>query len=163
LRAPDGTPTNAAYGFAGMLGKLLREEHPDRVIVVFDSPGGTFRDRIFAEYKAHRDAQPEDLSAQIPLVRELLRAYRIPLVELPGYEADDVIATLVARAPAGARIAIVSTDKDLMQLVSDRVTLLDGMRDRRFGPAEVQERFGVPPSQMLDLRALCGDPSDNIP
>jgi DNA polymerase-1 len=163
LRAPDGTPTNAAYGFVTMLGKVLREERPDRVIVVFDALGETFRDRIFEEYKAGRDAQPEDLSAQLPIVRELVDAHRIPILEVAGFEADDVIATLVARAPADARVTIVSTDKDLMQLVSDRVTLLDGMKDRRYGPAEVEERFGVPPGRMLDLRALCGDPSDNIP
>ena len=138
LRAPDGTPTHAAHGFASMLGKLLREERPDRVIVVFDAPGKTERHAIYPEYKAGRDAQPEDLSVQIPLVRELVAAHRIPIVEIPGWEADDLIATLVARAPAGARVTIVSTDKDLMQLVNDRVTLLDGMRDRRFGPAEVR-------------------------
>ena len=163
LRAPDGTPTNAAYGFVNMLAKVLREERPDRVIVVFDARGKTFRHELFPDYKAGRDAQPEDLSAQIPLVHELVEAWRIPIVELRGWEADDVIATLVARAPADARITIVSTDKDLMQLVSERVTLLDGMKERRFGPAEVRERFGVAPERILDLRALCGDPSDNIP
>jgi DNA polymerase-1 len=163
LRAPDGTPTGAAHGFVSMLGKLLREERPDRSIVVFDARGENFRHRLFPDYKAGREAQPEDLSAQIPIVRELVLAHRIPILEVPGYEADDVIATLVARAPAGTRISIVSTDKDLMQLVSDRVTLLDGMKDRRVGPAEVLERFGVAPERMLDLRALCGDPSDNIP
>ena len=163
LRAPDGTPTNAAYGFVNTLAKVLREERPDRVIVVFDARGKTFRHELFADYKAGRDAQPEDLSAQIPLVHELVLAWRIPIVELRGWEADDVIATLVARAPADARITIVSTDKDLMQLVSERVTLLDGMKERRYGPAEVRERFGVGPERILDLRALCGDPSDNIP
>jgi DNA polymerase-1 len=163
LRAPDGTPTNAAYGFVNTLQKLLREESPDCALVVFDPRGKTRRHALFAEYKAGRDAQPEDLSAQFPLVRELLAALRVPIVEVPGYEADDVIATLVERAPKGAEIAIVSTDKDLLQLVSERVTLLDGMKDRRFGPGEVAERFGVPPERVLDLRALVGDPSDNIP
>jgi DNA polymerase-1 len=163
LRAPDGTPTNAIHGFLSMLAKVLREERPDRVVVVFDARGKTFRHELFPAYKAGRDAQPEDLSAQIPLVHECVRAWRLPIVEIPGWEADDVIATLVARAPAAAKVTIVSTDKDLMQLVSERVALLDGMKERRFGPAEVEERFGVPPSRMLDLRALCGDPSDNIP
>ena len=163
LRAPDGTPTGAATGFISMLGKLLREERPDRAIVVFDARGENFRHQLFPGYKAGREAQPEDLSAQIPIVRELVLAHRIPILEVPGYEADDLIATLVARSPAGTRVSIVSTDKDLMQLVSERVTLLDGIKDRRIGPAEVQERFGVPPERMLDLRALCGDPSDNIP
>ena len=163
LRAPDGTPTNAAYGFVNMLGRLLREERPDHVIVVFDARGKTFRHQAYAAYKANRDAQPENLSAQIPLVRELVEAHRIPVVEAEGFEADDVIATLVARAPRDARISIVSTDKDLMQLVDERVTLLDGIKDRRYGPAEVEARFGVPPEKILDLRALVGDPSDNIP
>jgi len=163
LRAPDGTPTNAAYGFVNMLSKVIREEEPDYAIVVFDARGETFRHRLFDAYKAGRDATPEDLSAQLPVVRELIDAHRIPVLEVPDFEADDVIATLVDRAPDGARIAIVSTDKDLMQLVAERVTLLDGMKDRRCGPAEVEARFGVPPERVLDLRALVGDPSDNIP
>jgi len=163
LRSPGGLPTNAAYGFVNMLAKVLREEEPDAVVVVFDARGKTFRHEIYADYKAGRDAQPEDLSTQIPMVRELIEAHRIPIVEVPEFEADDVIATLVERAPADAQVAIVSTDKDLMQLVSQRVTLLDGVKDRRYGPVEVQERFGVEPERILDLRALVGDPSDNIP
>ena len=157
-------PTNAVLGFVNMLMKALREERPDHVVVVFDARGASeSRRAIFPAYKAQRDAQPEDLSRQIPLVHEIVDAFRIPVLEVPGCEADDVIATLVARAPADAHVTIVSTDKDLMQLVGDRVVLLDTMKDRRFGPAEVEERFGVPPAQVLDLRALVGDPSDNIP
>ncbi|MEE8474353.1 MAG: DNA polymerase I [Myxococcota bacterium] len=163
LRAPDGAPTNAAYGFVNMLLKVMREERPDYVAVVFDARGKTFRHRMYPDYKATRDAQPEDLSTQIPMVRELLEAYRIPLIEIEDFEADDVIATLVAAAPADCQVAIVSTDKDLMQLVDARVSLLDGMKDRRYGPAEVEARFGVPPDRVLDMRALVGDPSDNIP
>jgi DNA polymerase-1 len=163
LRAPDGTPTNAIYGFTGTLQKLIREERPDCVVAVFDARGGTFRDELYPAYKATREAQPEDLSAQIPWVREIVEASAIPILEIPGYEADDVIATLVARAPPGAEVAIVSTDKDLMQLVSERVTLLDGVKERRYDPAAVEARFGVPPGRVLDLRALVGDPSDNIP
>jgi DNA polymerase-1 len=163
LRAPDGSPTNAAYGFVNMLGKVIREEQPDYAVVVFDAPGETFRHRLFDAYKAGRDATPENLSAQFPVVRELLAAHRVPVVEVADFEADDVIATLVSTAPPDARITIVSTDKDLMQLVSERVTLLDGIKDRRIGPAEVEARFGVPPERLLDLRALVGDPSDNIP
>jgi DNA polymerase-1 len=146
-----------------MLGKVMREEQPDAVVVVFDAPGDTFRHEIYDTYKAQRDATPEDLSAQIPLVRELVEAQGIPIVEVPGFEADDVIATIVSRAPEGASIVIVSTDKDLMQLVSDEVTLIDGIRDRRYDPDGVEQRFGVPPGRILDLRALVGDPSDNIP
>ena len=163
LRAPDGSPSNAAYGFVNILGKVTREEQPDVLIVVFDARGKTFRHRVYPEYKAGREAQPEDLSAQIPVVRELVAAHRIPILEVEDFEADDVIATLVERAPSDSQIAIVSTDKDLMQLVSERVTLLDGVKDVRFGPAEVEQRFGVPPERIRDLRALIGDPSDNIP
>ncbi len=163
LRSPDGTPTNAVLGFANMLGKLLREEQPDAVAVVFDAPGGSFRRELYADYKATRDAQPEDLSVQFPWVRRVVDAYGIRTLEVPGVEADDVIATLVDTAPDDTEIGIVSTDKDLMQLVSERVALLDTMKDRRFGPAEVEERMGVPPELVLDTRALVGDPSDNIP
>lgn len=164
LRTADGTPTNAAYGFVNMIQKALREERPDHVVVVFDAPGGApFREAILPEYKAHRDAQPEDLTAQLPAVRELVDAYRLPVLEVPGVEADDVIATLVAALPDDWRATILSTDKDLMQMVGPRVHLLDTMKNRRFGPAEVEERFGVPPAQVLEVRALVGDPSDNIP
>jgi DNA polymerase-1 len=163
LRTSDGTPTKAVYVFGNMLRKLLREEKPDAVAMVMDAPGAGFRREIFAAYKATRDAQPEELSQQIPLARELAAAWRIPLLEVPGYEADDVIATLAATAPEDAEVVIVSTDKDLMQLASDRVVLLDTMKDKRIGPAEVEERFGVPPAQVLDARALVGDSSDNIP
>ncbi|MCP5043761.1 MAG: DNA polymerase I [bacterium] len=163
LRAPDGTPSNAVLGFANILNKIIRDEAPDYVAVALDPKGGSFRKELYSEYKANRDATPEDLSAQIPLIRELIDAHNIPCIEVPGFEADDVIATLVARAPEDTRVSIISTDKDLMQLCSDRVELLDGIKERRFGPEEVEEKFGVPPEQMLDLRALVGDPSDNIP
>ena len=163
LRAADGTPTGAAYGFVTMLRKLIRDEAPDYLVVVFDARGDNFRNRLYEPYKATRDAQPEDLSAQIPIVRELLEAHRIPILEVDDFEADDVIATLVREAPADAEIAIVSTDKDLMQLVGGRVVMLDGIKERRYDAQAVEERFGVPPAQLLDLRALAGDASDNIP
>ena len=163
LRAPDGTPTNAVLGFATMLAKVVREESPDLIAVAFDPRGGSFRNRLFEGYKEGRDAQPEDLSVQLPLVREIIEAFRIPLLEVPDFEADDVIGTLVELAPDDVDITILSSDKDLMQLVDERVTLLDGIKDRRWRPADVEERFGVPPEKMLDWRALVGDPSDNIP
>lgn len=163
LRSPKGVPTHAALGFVTQLLKALRAESPDHVVVVMDAPGKSFRAELHPGYKATRDRQPEDLSAQIPLVRELVGALGIPLLEVPGVEADDVIATLVTHAPPDLAITILSTDKDLMQLVSDRVALLDTMKDRRYGPAEVEERFGVPVDRVLDLRALVGDASDNIP
>ena len=163
LRAPDGTPTNAVFGFATMLNKVMREESPTWIVVAFDSRGGGFRKRIFADYKANRDAQPEDLSRQIPLVRELLAGFRIPILEVEDFEADDVIATLVRGVADDVSVSIISTDKDLMQLVNDHVELVDSGKMKRYGPAEVEERFGVPPEKILDLRSLIGDPSDNIP
>ena len=163
LRAADGFPTNAVFGFAKMLAKVIREEKPDAVVVVFDPPGGSFRNQLHPEYKANRDAQPEDLSAQFPVARELVEAHRISVLEVAGFEADDVIATLVKTAPPDTEVAIVSTDKDLMQLVDERVSLLDTVKGTRIGPAEVEARFGVPPGLLLDARALAGDASDNIP
>ena len=163
LRAPDGTPTNAAYGFVTMLAKVLREERPTHVAFASDPKGGSFRKTLFPEYKAGRDKQPEDLSAQLPLIAELCEAFGVKQVEVPDFEADDVIASLVATAPKGAEICIVSTDKDLMQLVRPGVELLDSAKDRRIDAAAVEERFGVPPEKLLDVRSLVGDPSDNIP
>ncbi len=163
LRSASGEPTGAVLGFANMLRKLVREERPDAIAVAMDPRGGSFRRELYAEYKATRDAQPEDLTAQMRLARELIDAWRLPVLEVPGFEADDVIATLAHRLPAGWELVIVSTDKDLMQLVRDGVVLLDTMKDQRIGPDQVRERFGVPPASVLDVRALVGDTSDNIP
>jgi DNA polymerase-1 len=159
-----GVPTNAALGFTTMLQKLLRESRPDYVAVVWDAPGPKRRKEVYPAYKATRESTPDDLRAQFPWIRRIVDGYRLTALEFEGEEADDVIAGLARSAErAGVTVEIASTDKDLMQLVSDSVTLVDTMRDRRFGPKEVEERFGVPPAQMLDLRALIGDTSDNIP
>ncbi len=163
MRNPAGEPTNAVLGFANMLQKVIREEQPDCIAVVFDAPGETFRHEIFPEYKAGRDKQAEELTQQFPMARELTELYGFPMLMVEGVEADDVIATLVETVPKDASVTIISTDKDLMQLVSERVNLLDTMKDRRYDPAAVEERFGVPPELLLDMRALVGDPSDNIP
>ena len=163
LRNASGQPTGAVLGFANMLGKVVREEQPDAIAIAMDPKGGSFRTELYPEYKANRDAQPEDLTSQFEILRELIAAWRLPMIEVPGFEADDVIASLVEQAPEDVEVMIVSTDKDLMQLCSDRVVLLDTVKDRRVGPAEVEERFGVLPERLLDLRALVGDPSDNIP
>ena len=163
LRNAAGQPTGAVLGIANMLRKAIREENPDGVAVVMDPPGGSFRKELFKAYKANRDAQPEDLSSQIPLMHELIAAWRLPVLQVENFEADDVIATLVREAADDCEVVIVSTDKDLMQLVTDRVVLLDTMKDKRVGPAEVEARFGVTPDKLLDVRALVGDPSDNIP
>ena len=163
LRSSRGEPTHAALGFVNMLNKVIREERPDYLVVVFDAPGKGFREELYPAYKAQRDALPEDLESQFELAHALVAAQRIPVLEVPGVEADDVIATVATRIAPELRVTVVSTDKDLMQLVDGRVELLDTMKDRRYGPAEVEERFGVPPAQLLDVRALAGDPSDNIP
>ncbi len=163
LRSPDGTPTNAALGFVTMLIKAIREEQPTHIAVANDPRGGSFRREIYPEYKAGRDAQPEDLTIQFPMVAELCEAFGVPMLEVPNFEADDVIATLVETAPAGTKIGIISTDKDLMQLVGPNVSLLDTMKGSRVDEAAVEKRFGVPPSLLLDVRSLVGDPSDNIP
>jgi DNA polymerase-1 len=163
LRNSKGLPTNAIYGFVNMLQKVIRELVPDQLAIVMDAPGKSFRHGLYADYKATRDAQPEDLSVQIPWLHRIAEAYRIPVLQVSGVEADDVIATLARHAPPDVSVTIVSTDKDLMQLVNDHVELLDTMKDQHYGPAQVEQRFGVPPSALLDVRALVGDPSDNIP
>jgi DNA polymerase-1 len=164
LRNAAGVPTNATLGFLSMLQKVLRDEDPDGVVVVWDAPGPKRRKEVYADYKATRDATPEDLRAQFEWIRRAVDAYGLATMEYAGEEADDVIATLTRQALGrGFDVDIVSTDKDLMQLVGDRVTLLDTMKDRRIGPEQVVERFGVPPEKILDLRAIVGDSSDNIP
>lgn len=163
LRNRDGFPTNALLGFTNMLRKVIREEQPEGIVVALDPPGGSFRKSIYPQYKANRDAQPEDLSLQFPVLRELVDALRISKLEVPGFEADDIVATLVKKAPQNSNVVIVSTDRDLMQLVSSEVNLLDTIKNKRWGPAEVEERFGVTPEELLDFRALVGDASDNIP
>ena len=134
--------------------KVLREEQPTHVVVAIDPPGGSFRKQIYPDYKANRDKQPEDLTAQLPLVESLCAAYGVPMLSVEGFEADDVIASLVEQAPASSEVCIVSTDKDLMQLVAPGIEMLDTMKGKRIDQASVEERFGVPPSQLLDLRAL---------
>jgi ribonuclease HI len=160
-----GMPINAVFGFTRMLLDLLQENRPDYFCVVFDPPReDTFRREIYPAYKAHRDAMPEDLVPQIPYIRRMLQALNIPALEAPGFEADDVIATLArSYAADGVQVTVVTSDKDLLQIVSDRVSLLDTMKGKRSGPPEVLERFGVPPELVADVLGLAGDTSDNIP
>jgi len=159
-----GVPTHATLGFVNTLQKLLRERRPDYVAVVWDAPGPKRRKALYAEYKATREATPEDLAAQLPWIRDIVAAYRLASLEQPGEEADDVIAALALQAAAqGIEVEIASSDRDLMQLAGPQIALLDAVKDRRYGPAEVEARFGVPPQKLLDLRALVGDSSDNIP
>jgi DNA polymerase-1 len=164
LSNSKGEATNAIYGFTKMLLTLLREEQPDRVAVIFDAKGPTFRKKLYPDYKANRSAMPEDLVPQIPLIKDVVRAFNLPALELSGYEADDIIATLAKRyAEQGLDITVVTGDKDLMQIVGERVRLLDTMKKKVSGRDEVIERFGVPPEQVLEILGLAGDSSDNIP
>lgn len=161
----EGLPTNAVFGFTRMLLGLVQENRPDHLAVVFDTPREeTFRRDIYPAYKANRDAMPEDLAAQLPYIRRMLQALDIPALEAPGFEADDVIATLASTCAAqGVEVTVVTSDKDLLQIVSDRIVLLDTMKGKRSGPQEVLERFGVPPELVADVLGLSGDTSDNIP
>jgi DNA polymerase-1 len=157
-------PTGAVYGMANMLRKLMKDYAPEEIAVVFDAPGKTFREEIYAEYKANRDATPEDLTAQFPMIVELVQAMGLPLLHVAGVEADDVIGTLARQAEAaGHEVLIVTSDKDMAQLVNGRISLLDTMKNRKMDPAGVVEKFGVPPERIIDYLALVGDTSDNIP
>jgi len=165
LATSGGLPTNAVFGFTRMLLGLLQEHNPDYLAVVFDRPREeTFRREIYPDYKANRDTMPEDLIPQVPYIRQVLQALNIPALEAPGFEADDVIATLARRHAAdGIQVTVVTGDKDLMQIVGDGIRLLDTMKDTCSGPREVLERFGVPPELVPDVMGLAGDISDNIP
>ncbi|MBM3488615.1 MAG: DNA polymerase I, partial [Alphaproteobacteria bacterium] len=164
MTRPDGTPVNAVFGFTNMLMKLLAESHAEYLAVVFDTARKTFRSDLFPDYKAHRPEPPPELVPQFALIRETTRAFGLPAVEMEGYEADDLIATYARRAvEAGAEVTIVSSDKDLMQLVNDHVRMLDPIKNKPIGRAEVEERFGVGPEKVVDVQALAGDATDNVP
>ena len=164
LTAPDGTPTNVVLGVARILLKILREERPDAIVAVFDSREPTPRHAIYPEYKANRLKTPEDLAAQIPVVDEMIDALGVRRLSVAGVEADDIIGTLSRRAEErGMDVVIVSSDKDMYQLVSPRVKVRDGLKEHTVGEAQVEEVFGVPPGKVTDLLALAGDPSDNVP
>ncbi|MCY3596106.1 MAG: DNA polymerase I [Rhodospirillales bacterium] len=164
LTRADGTPVNAVYGFCSMLWKLYQQEDSDGLAVIFDAGAKSFRNDIYPAYKAHRPPPPEALIPQFPLVRDATRAFGLPSIELAGYEADDLIATFAEQASnSGWDVDIVSSDKDLMQLVGPHVRML-GPRDLEpIGPPEVAEKFGVPPERVVDVQALAGDATDNVP
>jgi DNA polymerase-1 len=164
LSSPTGFPTNAIYGVVQMLLKLLRDQKPDHLAVVFDVGRETFRTELYPDYKANRAAMPEDLRPQIEPLKELIRAFNIPVLEKAGFEADDLIGTIARRCrEQGQPVIVVTGDKDLMQIVGDGITLLDTMKDKASNVAEVVEKFGVAPSRVVDVLALMGDASDNIP
>jgi DNA polymerase-1 len=167
-RKSDGLQLNAVFGFCNMLWKLLRDmkadERPTHLAVVFDKSEKTFRTVMYPDYKAHRPDPPDDLRPQFKFVREAVHAFDLPCLEQDGFEADDLIATYVREASeAGATSTIVSSDKDLMQLVADGVIMFDTMKDKKIGRAEVIEKFGVPPEKVIDVQALIGDSTDNVP
>ncbi len=167
-RKSDGLPVGAVAGFCNMIYKMVEDNHgpdaPTHVAVIFDHKGKTFRSAIYDAYKANRPPAPEDLVPQFPLIRDATRAFNLPCIEMEGYEADDIIATYAVQArEAGGRVTIISSDKDLMQLVGGGVEMLDAMKNRRIGIEEVEEKFGVGPDRVIDVQSLAGDSVDNIP
>ena len=159
-----GLPTNAIFGFTNILLKFLKQYQPHYVAVALDAGRVTFRNEMFADYKGNRPEAPADLIPQFPYFRKVLDALNLPLLELPGYEADDIIATLCERlANQGCELVVVSSDKDLMQLATNGIKLLDSAKDRWIGKDEVREKFGVGPEQVIEVMGLMGDAVDNIP
>ena len=164
LSSPKGFPTNALYGFTQMLLKVMKDRAPAHVAVIFDAGKITFRNELFPAYKATRNSMPDDLIQQLEPIKQMVRAFNIPALELPGFEADDIIGTIAKKCEAqGMACVVVTGDKDLMQIVSENVTLLDTMKEKTSGIAEVREKFGVGPERVVDVLALWGDASDNIP
>ncbi len=167
-RPSDGLPVGAVHGFCAMLWKLIAEakaaERPTHIAVIFDHSEKTFRNEIYPQYKAHRPPAPEELIPQFPLIRDAVKAFNVACIEQAGFEADDLIATYARQALAmGGEVTIVSSDKDLMQLVEPGIQLLDTMKNKKIGPAEVMEKFGVAPDKVVDVQALAGDSTDNVP
>src|SRR3954451_18345630 len=167
-RKSDGLQVNAVLGFCNMLWKLMRdmkpEERPTHLAVVFDKSEKTFRNELYSDYKAHRPDAPADLIPQFAFIRHAVHAFDIACLEMLGFEADDLIATYARQACAvGANVTIVSSDKDLMQLVNDCVIMYDTMKDKKIGVAEVIEKFGVGPEKVIEVQALIGDSTDNVP
>ncbi len=159
-----GVPTNATFGFTNMLIKLLRDSDADGIAVIFDKGARSFRNDIYADYKAQRPDPPEDLIPQFEMIREATRAFNLPCIEMENYEADDIIATYAKQAAAaGVEVTIVSSDKDLMQLVDNGVAMLDPMKNAEIGPEQVAEKFGVAPDKVIEVQALAGDSVDNVP
>ena len=164
MNRPDGTPINAVFGFTKMLLKLKADLNPSHIIVIFDAGRVTFRNDIYPDYKANRSEPPEELVPQFALVRQAAEAIGLPVLEMPGFEADDLIASYARQAEqAGMSCLIVSSDKDLMQLVRGNITMLDPMKNRPIGRDEVIEKFGVTPDKVVDVQALAGDSTDNVP
>ena len=164
LSNSKGLPTNAVYGFARMLLKVIKDFKTDHIAVAFDVKGPSFRHKMYEEYKAHRPEMPDSLKPQIPYIKELVRALNLPVLELEGYEADDVIGTISRQMKEkDVEVIIIAADKDMLQLIDDNTTIVDTMKGKRFGIKEVMERFGTKPEQIVEIMGLAGDASDNIP
>ncbi len=164
MNRADGTPINAVFGFTNMLVKLIEDYSDDKMIVIFDAARENFRNQIYPEYKANRGEAPDDLIPQFPLIRKCVKSFNIPQLEIEGFEADDLIATYVSLAEKDKiETIIVSSDKDLMQLVSKNVTMLDPMKNKKIEIKDVEEKFGVQPDKVIFIQALTGDKVDNIP
>jgi DNA polymerase-1 len=164
LSTSQGMPTQAVFGFKNMLERLVRQEKPHYLAVVFDERGPTFRHEVDPTYKAHRPPMPDELAVQLPYIHRLVEALNIPRLSLMGYEADDILGTLAQRFEAqSCEVVLVSGDKDFCQLVTEHITILDTMKDQRIGREAVQERFGVEPERVIEVLGLMGDSSDNIP
>lgn len=164
LSSPNGMPTQAVFGFVQMIRKIIEQEKPEHLAVVFDAKGPTFRHELYTEYKAHRPSMPDDLVVQIPYIKEISRYYGLPILEKEGVEADDVIATLAKEAESqGFEVVIVSGDKDLMQMISPHICMWDTLKDQVFNLKTVQDRFGTSPAKWVDIMGLAGDSSDNVP
>ena len=167
-RPSDGLPVGAVHGFCQMLWKLLGDsklaDRPTHIAVIFDHSAKTFRNDIYDQYKANRPPPPEELVPQFPLIRDAVKAFNVACIEQKGFEADDLIATYARQAvEAGGDVTIISSDKDLMQLVRPGIVMFDGMKNKKIGPDEVVEKFGVPPEKVVDVQALAGDSTDNVP
>ena len=164
MNRSDGTPINAVFGFTNMLVKLIEDYREDKMIVVFDAARENFRNKIFKDYKANRGDTPEDLIPQFEIIRECVDAFNIPQIEIEGFEADDIIASYCILAEKQKiESIIISSDKDLMQLVNKNVTMLDPMKNKSIGIEQVIEKFGLPPEKVIQIQALTGDKVDNIP
>jgi DNA polymerase-1 len=164
LSTSKGFPTNAVYGFTNMLLKIIREKNPDGIAVSFDSPVPTERHRIYEEYKAHRPEAPRDLIEQIPHIRKMISAFNIPIFEMPGYEADDILGTIARKASSeGMNVFIVTGDKDMLQLVNDKVKIYDPMKEKVLDEEFIREKYGEGPERITEFMALTGDAVDNIP
>lgn len=165
LKNSKGQTTNAVYGFTNMLLKLLKEEKPDYIACVFDNPAPTWRECEFPDYKIHREKMPDDLKAQLPIIKDVLDGFNIPIFEMPGFEADDILGTIVQlAAKERLQIIIASHDKDILQLVNDNTKVLNDRKEKLYYDRNaVIEKMGVQPENIPDFLALCGDSSDNIP